>query len=78
LAQERGYEGRRPGNPPWNLSRYAVFRGVVSEVDRGSAQQLAGEIDRLYGLITAPGADRRRLRRVLRRLRIWRIGWRKG
>jgi len=56
--QERGYANRRPGNPPWNLSRYIVFRQVVNEVDRGSAQQLSAEIEKLYELITALAADR--------------------
>jgi len=56
--QERGYAGRRPGNPPWNLSRYVVFKQVVAEVDRGSSQQLAGEIEKLYELVTALAGDR--------------------
>lgn len=55
--QERGYAGRRPGNPPWNLSRYVVFKQVMNEVDRPAAQQLAGEIERLYGLVTALATD---------------------
>jgi hypothetical protein len=56
--QERGYVGRRPGNPPWNLSRYAVFKQIVNDVDRASGQQLASEIDRLYGLVASLAVDR--------------------
>ncbi len=54
--QERGYAGRHPGNPPWNLSRFVVLKQIANEVDRGSA--LPAEIERLYGLVTALASDR--------------------
>jgi len=38
--QEHGYEGRRPGDPPWNCSRYAVFRHFAKQIDSASAQEL--------------------------------------
>ncbi len=38
--QERAYVGRRPGNPGWNSSRYAVFRLLAKQVDSASAQEL--------------------------------------
>jgi Cytochrome c554 and c-prime len=38
--QERGYERRRPGDPPWNPSRYAVFRVFAQQVDPALAQDL--------------------------------------
>jgi hypothetical protein len=38
--QEHGYQGRRPGDPAWNSSRYAVFRLLAKQVDAGSAQEL--------------------------------------
>ena len=38
--QEHGYEGRRPGDPPWNASRYAVFRHFAKQIDSVSGQQL--------------------------------------
>jgi len=38
--QEHGYEGRRPGDPAWNASRYAVFRYFAGQVDAGTAQEL--------------------------------------
>jgi hypothetical protein len=59
--QERGYPGRRPGNPPWNLSRVVVFRRVIQEADRGAAQQLESEVAKVYPLVTALGSDRGRV-----------------
>jgi len=38
--QEHGYEGRRPGDPGWNSSRYAVFRHFAKQIDSASAQEL--------------------------------------
>jgi len=38
--QEHGYQGRRPGDPPWNSSRYAVFRHFAKQIDSASAQEL--------------------------------------
>ncbi len=38
--QEHGYAGRRPGDPAWNSSRYAVFRLLVKQIDSASAQEL--------------------------------------
>jgi hypothetical protein len=38
--QEHGYEGRRPGDPGWNASRYAVFRLFAKQIDSASAQEL--------------------------------------
>ena len=59
--QERGYAGRRPGNPPWNLSRYVVLRHVVQEADSSAAQQLASEVEKVYALVTALGSDRKQV-----------------
>ncbi len=59
--QERGYPGRRPGNPPWNLSRFVVFRRVIQEADPGAAQQLRSEVDKVYALVTALGSDRKQI-----------------
>ena len=56
--QERGYPGRRPGNPPWNLSRYVVLKQVISEVDAASGQQLENDVNRLYTLISSLNGDR--------------------
>lgn len=38
--QQHGYAGRRPGDPPFNASRYAVFRFFAQQVDANSAQEL--------------------------------------
>src|SRR6516225_515059 len=38
--QEHGYAGRRPGDPAWNTSRYAVFRLLAKQVDSANAQEL--------------------------------------
>ncbi len=59
--QERGYAGRRPGNPPWNLSRYVVLRHVIQEADSSAAQQLTSEVEKVYALVTALGSDRKQV-----------------
>lgn len=38
--QEHGYVGRRPGDPTWNASRYAVFRLLAKQIDSSNAQEL--------------------------------------
>ena len=38
--QEHGYAGRRPGDPAWNASRYAVFRLLAKQTDSANAQEL--------------------------------------
>src|SRR6266404_3592236 len=38
--QEHGYPGRRPGDPPWNASRYLVFRILAKQIDASAAQEL--------------------------------------
>ena len=38
--QERGFQGRRPGDPAWNGSRYVVFRLLAKRVDAASAGEL--------------------------------------
>jgi hypothetical protein len=56
--QARGYPGRRPGDPPWNGSRYAVFREVVHQIDGGTADKLDAEILRLRKLMSQLNPDR--------------------
>src|SRR5712664_584728 len=53
--QEHGYVGRRPGDPAWNSSRYAVFRLLAKQIDSANAQELdrqlvvvSNEMSRLY------------------------------
>src|SRR6266852_5016230 len=38
--QEHGYIGRRPGDPAWNSSRYAVFRLLAKQIDSANAQEV--------------------------------------
>lgn len=38
--QEHGYIGRRPGDPAWNSSRYAVFRLLAKQIDSANGQEL--------------------------------------
>jgi len=38
--QEHGFAGRRPGDPAWNSSRYAVFRLLARQIDSANAQEL--------------------------------------
>ncbi len=38
--QEHGYVGRRPGDPAWNASRYAVFRLLAKQINSADAQEL--------------------------------------
>jgi hypothetical protein len=56
--QARGYPGRRPGNPPWNPSRYAVFRDVVHQLDGENAEKLDFELSRLGQLMSQLNPDR--------------------
>jgi cytochrome c554/c'-like protein len=56
--QQLGYTGRKPGNPPWNLSRYVILRHVADEADRATGQQLASQVEGLYALVSAPASDR--------------------
>lgn len=59
--QERGYPGRHPGNPPFNLSRYVVFRRVVQEADPAVSQELNAELDKVYTLVTGLGSNRQQI-----------------
>jgi vacuolar-type H+-ATPase subunit I/STV1 len=56
--QERGYEGRRPGDPPWNGSRYAVFRELAHQVDNASASRLDEQIAQISEALSQLNPDR--------------------
>ena len=47
--QEHGFAGRRPGDPAWNASRYAVFRIIARQVDASAA----GELDKQLTAVSA-------------------------
>jgi len=46
--QERGYEHRTPGSPPWDSAHYAVFRILAREVDPAASQQLESQMQGVY------------------------------
>jgi Cytochrome c554 and c-prime len=56
--QALGYAGRRAGNPPWNLSRYAVLRQIANEMDRESGRRLETEVDKLDTIMSSGNPDR--------------------
>jgi hypothetical protein len=59
--QERGYPGRRPGNAPFNLSRYVVFQHVIQDADPGAVRDLEAGINQIYAGVTALNSDRRQV-----------------
>jgi hypothetical protein len=61
--QERGYAGpgRRPGNAPFNLSRFVVFHHVIQDADPGATGELKAGIDRVYAGVTALNANRQQV-----------------
>lgn len=62
--QETGYEGRRAGDPPFNASRFAVFRHLAARVNPSAAQQLDQEVTRLHSLMSRLSADRAEIGRT--------------
>jgi len=56
--QARGYPNRRAGDPPWNASRYAVFRDVAHQLDGSDASQLDDQMAKLAKLMSQLNPDR--------------------
>jgi hypothetical protein len=56
--QEHGYGGRRPGDPPWNASRYLVFRILAKQVDASAAQELDKKLTAVAGEMSKLNPDR--------------------
>jgi hypothetical protein len=56
--QERGYAGRRPGNPPWNEARVVVFRDLVEESHPETAKRLNDELIHLASLMNQLNGNR--------------------
>ncbi|MFZ0211580.1 MAG: multiheme c-type cytochrome [Candidatus Acidiferrales bacterium] len=56
--QQRGYAGRRAGTPPWNPSRYIVFRQLARDVDPTLAARLETSIGRLETVMNQLEPDR--------------------
>ena len=59
--QERGYPGRRPGNPPWNESRVVVFRDLVEEINPNASKQLNDELAQLASLMNQLNGNREQI-----------------
>ncbi|MGH9744716.1 MAG: multiheme c-type cytochrome [Candidatus Acidiferrales bacterium] len=56
--QARGYSGRRPGDPPWNPSRYTIFHELILAADADNAAKLDAELSRLAQLMSQLNPDR--------------------
>ncbi len=58
--QASGYQGRTPGAPAWNASRYMVFRHLVEQVNADSSRQLDAELEKVATLVGS-GADKEQI-----------------
>jgi cytochrome c554/c'-like protein len=56
--QEHGYVGRRPGDPAWNSSRYAVFRLLAKQIDPANGQELDRQVLVVSGELSKLNPDR--------------------
>ena len=56
--QQRGYPGRRPGDPPWNGSRHAVFGELAQLVDRDASARLDEQLAQLARSLSQLNPDR--------------------
>jgi|HubBroStandDraft_6_1064221.scaffolds.fasta_scaffold149723_2 hypothetical protein len=56
--QARGYPGRRPGDPPWNPSRYTIFHELVAQADSDQTAKLDAELSQLARLMSQLNPDR--------------------
>lgn len=56
--QARGYANRRPGDPPWNTSRYVVLHEIVRQVDEADVQKLDAEVSRVNKLMSELNPNR--------------------
>ena len=56
--QEHGFDGRRPGDPGWNSSRYAVFRLLAKQIDSTNAQELDRRLIEVSGEMSKLNPDR--------------------
>jgi len=59
--QNRGYAGRRAGNPAWNSSRYTIFKIILEQVDSEDARRLESALARTSALVSDVTADRRQV-----------------
>lgn len=61
FRQELGYPNRRPGNVPWNASRFVVARHVARVVDPAAADALDADVQQLAADVSRLQADRARI-----------------
>jgi hypothetical protein len=56
--QEHGFAGRRPGDPAWNSSRYAVFRLLAKQMDTANSEELDRRLLAVSGEMSKLNPDR--------------------
>ena len=56
--QKHEYSDRRPGDPAWNASRFAVFRLMAEQVDKASAQELEKQLSAVSAEMSKLNPDR--------------------
>jgi hypothetical protein len=56
--QEHGYGRRRPGDPAWNGSRYAIFRLLAQQMDSSNALDLEKHLSAVSGEMSKLNPDR--------------------
>jgi len=61
LVSEDYYGDRKVGVPPWNTSRYVVFRYAAKEVDAASAEKLEAEVATLAASMNQLSGDREKI-----------------
>jgi hypothetical protein len=59
--QDLGYAGRRAGDPPFNASRFAVFRHLAEKVDPAVAKQLSADVQQVHAQMSKLSADRQQI-----------------
>jgi hypothetical protein len=66
--QEQGYQSRRPGNPPWNHSRFVVARHVARAVDSAGSRRLEADLAMLAEEVSKLQGDRPAIAQAASRL----------
>ncbi len=56
--QKEGYGDHRPGDPPYNMARYIVFRKFAEEIDPGTNRELMEATEKVAHLVTTMSPDR--------------------
>ncbi len=56
--QKEGYGDHRPGDPPYNMARYVVFREFAAEIDPATNNELGEATAKVAKLVTTMSPDR--------------------